>query len=305
MLYGNNDKEALGKFLDMIKQFYVAPEEEKNNLFLVAQDASGFRLNKWHIKEVTDFNLGLQYNDDFPKINGTIKDFIEEEGKSGLLILHGEKGTGKTTYIRHLISSYPGKKFVFIPANLIPMLGEPAFGNFLLSLQNSIIILEDCEGVIKSRKNTGSSSAVSLLLNLGDGLMSDDLGIKFICTFNADPGTIDEALMRKGRLACMYEFAPLSADKVSVLLPKVVNEKIDNYKKKLDEAADDTEKSERLQEKIDKNPLVGKLLGDAVISGADPAAVAAPGSPKVYQHGLAALHQFVVFLRMNVLSHSQ
>lgn len=252
VLYGNNDKEALGKFLDMIKQFYVAPEEEKNNLFLVAQDASGFRLNKWHIKEVTDFNLGLQYNDDFPKINGTIKDFIEEEGKSGLLILHGEKGTGKTTYIRHLISSYPGKKFVFIPANLIPMLGEPAFGNFLLSLQNSIIILEDCEGVIKSRKNTGSSSAVSLLLNLGDGLMSDDLGIKFICTFNADPGTIDEALMRKGRLACMYEFASLSADKVSVLLPKVVNEKIDNYKKKLDEAADDTEKSERLQEKIEK-----------------------------------------------------
>lgn len=252
VLYGNDDKEALGKFLDMVKQFYVAPEEEKNNLFLVAQDASGFRLNKWHIKEVADFNLELQYNDDFPKINGTIKDFIEEEGKSGLLILHGEKGTGKTTYIRHLISSYSGKKFIFIPANLIPMLGEPAFGNFLLSLQNSIIILEDCEGVIKSRKNTGSSSAVSLLLNLGDGLMSDDLGIKFICTFNADPGTIDEALMRKGRLACMYEFGALSVDKVEILLPKVVKNKIENYNKKIEEANGDDEKIARLQEKIDK-----------------------------------------------------
>jgi hypothetical protein len=252
VLYGNNDLEALGKFLDMIKPFYVAPEEEKNNLFLVAQDMSGFKLNKWHIKEVVDFNLGLQYNDDFPKANGTIKDFIEEEGKSGLLILHGEKGTGKTTYIRHLISSYPNKKFVFIPANLIPMLGEPSFGNFLLSLQNSIIILEDCEGVIKSRKNTGSSSAVSLLLNLGDGLMSDDLGIKFICTFNADPGTIDEALMRKGRLACMYEFAPLSSDKVAILLPKVVQEKIEGYEKKIAETTNDEDKVSRLQEKINK-----------------------------------------------------
>ena len=117
---------------------------------------------------------------------------------------------------------------------------------------NSIIILEDCEGVIKSRKNTGSSSAVSLLLNLGDGLMSDDLGIKFICTFNADPGTIDEALMRKGRLACMYEFAPLSSDKVAILLPKVVQEKIEGYEKKIAETTNDEDKVSRLQEKINK-----------------------------------------------------
>ena len=46
VLYGNEDKEALGKFIEPIRQFYVAPEEEKNNLFLVAQDMSGFKLNK-------------------------------------------------------------------------------------------------------------------------------------------------------------------------------------------------------------------------------------------------------------------
>jgi hypothetical protein len=132
------------------------------------------------------------------------------------------------------------------------MLGEPAFGDFLLTLQNSVIILEDCEGVIKSRKSHGSSSAVSLLLNLGDGLLSDDLGIKFICTFNADPGTIDEALMRKGRLACMYEFKALDSNKVAILLPKVINEKIETYNKKIEETTDDTEKVERLQNKISK-----------------------------------------------------
>lgn len=252
VLYGNDDKEALGKFIDMVKQFYVAPEEEQNNIFRVGQNAGGFNLVKGYIKEVTDFDIKLQYNDDFYQSHGIIKDFIEEEGKSGLMILHGEKGTGKTTYIRHLISSYPGKKFITIPANLIPMLGEPAFGDFLLTLQNSVIILEDCEGVIKSRKSHGSSSAVSLLLNLGDGLLSDDLGIKFICTFNADPGTIDEALMRKGRLACMYEFKALDSNKVAILLPKVINEKIETYNKKIEETTDDTEKVERLQNKISK-----------------------------------------------------
>ena len=107
VLYGNGNEQGLGKFVEKVKQFYVAPEEEKNNLFLVAQDMSGFKLNKWHIKEVVDFNLDLQYNEDFRENNALIKDFIEEDGKSGLLILHGEKGTGKTTYIRHLITSYP------------------------------------------------------------------------------------------------------------------------------------------------------------------------------------------------------
>lgn len=252
VLYGNDDKEALGKFIETIRQFYVAPEEEKNNLFLVAQDMSGFKLNKWHIKEVKDFDFNLQYNDDFPVANATIKDFIEEDGKSGLLILWGEKGTGKTTYIRHLISSYPNKKFVFIPSNLITMLGDPSFGNFLLSLQNSIIILEDCEAVIRSRKSNSSASAVSLLLNMGDGLMSDDLGIKFICTFNEEVTNIDEALMRKGRLACMYEFKKLTADKVGILLPEVVKNKIAEYEKKIEEAGDDTDKVNRINEKITK-----------------------------------------------------
>lgn len=252
VLYGNDDKEALGKFIEMVRQFYVAPEEEKNNLFLVAQDMSGFKLNKWHIKEVKDFDFNLQYNDDFPVANATIKDFIEEDGKSGLLILWGEKGTGKTTYIRHLISSYPNKKFVFIPSNLITMLGDPSFGNFLLSLQNSIIILEDCEAVIRSRKSNSSASAVSLLLNMGDGLMSDDLGIKFICTFNEEVTNIDEALMRKGRLACMYEFKKLTADKVGILLPEVVKNKIAEYEKKIEEAGDDTDKVNRINEKITK-----------------------------------------------------
>lgn len=252
VLYGNEDKEALGKFIELIRQFYVAPEEEKNNLFLVAQDMSGFKLNKWHIKEVKDFDFNLQYNDDFPVANATIKDFIEEDGKSGLLILWGEKGTGKTTYIRHLISSYPNKKFVFIPSNLITMLGDPSFGNFLLSLQNSIIILEDCEAVIRSRKSNSSASAVSLLLNMGDGLMSDDLGIKFICTFNEEVTNIDEALMRKGRLACMYEFKKLTADKVGILLPEVVKNKIAEYEKKIEEAGDDTDKVNRINEKITK-----------------------------------------------------
>ena len=42
--------------------------------------------------------------------------------------------------------------------------------------------------------------------------------IKFICTFNAPLKDIDEALLRKGRLAARYEFKDLTTDKVNQLI---------------------------------------------------------------------------------------
>ncbi|MBQ3946200.1 MAG: ATPase, partial [Alphaproteobacteria bacterium] len=61
-------------------------------------------------------------------------------------------------------------------------------------------------------------STVSTLLNMSDGLLSDGLGIKFICTFNENIPAIDEALLRKGRLVSKYEFKPLCVEKTTSLL---------------------------------------------------------------------------------------
>lgn len=224
ILFANGGEDKLKDFKEILYKFYTSPEEEKNNLYTIKQTSAGFGLNKLSVKEVEDFDIAKQYNDDFPHEEEKIKAFIEKEDKSGLVILHGEKGTGKTTYIRHLITSFPNRKFVFVPASLITLLGDPSFGTFLLSLANHVIILEDCENAIRDRKSTGTSSAVSLLLNMTDGLLSDDLGVKFICTFNEDVRNIDTALLRKGRLVSKYEFKALSVDKSNALLTELYEE---------------------------------------------------------------------------------
>ena len=100
----------------------------------------------------------------------------------------------------------------------MPLFGDPSFGSFLTSLNNDIIVLEDCENIIKDRKMGESASSVSLLLNMTDGILSDDLSMKFICTFNDDMKTIDPALLRKGRLVSKYEFTPLCVEKAEKLL---------------------------------------------------------------------------------------
>ena len=59
---------------------------------------------------------------------------------------------------------------------------------------------------------------INILLNLSDGLLSDALGIKFICTFNTDLKNIDPAVLRSGRLLAKYEFKKLTLDRVKSLV---------------------------------------------------------------------------------------
>lgn len=217
ILYRNDKADEFEKFLEMVLQFYVAPDNEENTYWRICSSANGYYLEKGHSKCPANFDVNKLYDDSFLAEDKKINEFIEAKETSGLVILHGEKGTGKSSYIKHLISSHPEKKFVFVPSAMIKLLGDTSFGSFLTSLSEHVIILEDCEGAIRNRA-TGDSAAVSLLLNMTDGILADDLNMKFICTFNEDMKDIDQALLRKGRCVSKYEFKPLCVEKASVLL---------------------------------------------------------------------------------------
>ena len=222
ILYDESSEEGLNWLMDIIKKNYKKKAGDDNNIWKIAMSNGSFTLLKSKVSECPGFDVRKQYNDDFLEEDAIISEFIAEDNKSGLVILHGEKGTGKTTYIRNLILNNKDKKFIFVPSNLVTMLGEPSFGAFIGKLTNSIMILEDCEGAIQSRKNgPASSSAVSLILNMTDGLLSDDLSMKFICTFNENTKNIDSALLRKGRLVSKYEFKPLCSEKTNKLLAEL------------------------------------------------------------------------------------
>ena len=224
VLYGENDMEAVEEFEAICRKHYTKPATKLNNIRLLRVTQTGYDLSDFEVDTVEDFCLEEQYNDDFIPEDEKISAFVKKE-KSGIIILHGEKGTGKSTYINHLINSNPEKQFVYFPSALVPLLGEPSFTDFFPRLKDSILILEDCEDALRSREAAGGNRAVNQLLNLSDGLLKS-LGIKFICTFNAPPEEIDEALLRKGRLFSKYEFRKLDAEKSSALLTKVYGKEI-------------------------------------------------------------------------------
>lgn len=207
-----NNFNKLFKYLTKVKR---SPKEQE--VKLVCYDGGGYYTVKSKINH-TKLDLDTHYNDDFMPVYEDIIKFLDKsERRSGLIVMNGSPGTGKSTFIRHLVSNHPNNYIIITPA-IASHLAAPEFMSFLLNNKDAVFIMEDCEQVIMDRESNTFGSAVAALLNMSDGLMSDIFNGKFICTFNADIKDVDKAVLRKGRCFANYEFKALSVDKSNKLL---------------------------------------------------------------------------------------
>lgn len=209
------------------------PEQRKKISLILTKPGGGYTLMDSDIKQMK-VNIDKHYNDDFKKADKTIKNFIEEEDTSGLVILNGVKGTGKTTYIRHLINS-SSRRFVYLTKEMASALTDPSFIAFLTELKGCVLVIEGCENLVSARNQGNQSTGISNLLNMCDGLLSDVFNIKIIATFNEDIRKVDSALLRKGRLIYRYEFSELDVEKTNALFKSL---KIDHVSDKAMTLAD-------------------------------------------------------------------
>ncbi len=216
LIYGPNITETERfEVIKLVDEFQIA--DSSSRVFHMIQQSSGYlELADFDVKPF-EVDIESHYNDDFQPIHSQILNSLKTKDKNGLILLHGKFGTGKTYYIRHLISNID-RKFIYFPSSMISSISSPEFLPFISRQPNSILILEDCESLLVHRENgLGNGSALSNLLNLGDGLLSDALSINVICTFNAGIKKIDDAILRKGRLLARYEFKELQLNKARSL----------------------------------------------------------------------------------------
>lgn len=199
----------------ILKNYRQEETHQKLNLLVNEPEMGGFHLEEFKLNN-TEFEIDLHYNNDFKIINEIITTKLSEEKSKGIVLLHGKPGTGKTSYIRHLVHELK-KKLIYIPSSLARRLGDPEFLPFLVNHTSSILIIEDAEDILQERHGDDSGTLANIL-NLGDGLLSDCLNIQIICTFNAPLTRIDKALLRKGRVIANYEFKPLTIEKSNKLL---------------------------------------------------------------------------------------
>jgi len=220
-LYNLTDIEAEQWILETNHQLRSEYGHQKMPSFkvLIAGDG-GFYTDDISTVDFQSVDITELYNEDFIEIDNLISESLQKT-QSGMVLLHGEPGTGKTTYIKHLICKFIDKEFIFIQNDFVKDLLKPSFVSFLLQNKNAILIIEDAEKVVISRENSMNDSVVSTILQLTDGLFSDFLNIKIICTFNTNIERIDKALLRKGRMIAKYKFLPLSPEKTAALAKKL------------------------------------------------------------------------------------
>jgi hypothetical protein len=202
--------------INYAKRFHKKEEDNDHDIHLVVP-AFGGGIETAKIKIAKPkLKLEHNYNDDLSVLHPILLKGLKQRRKAGLLLFYGEPGTGKSTYIRHLIHCIR-KKVIFISPSMAANLDAPELTKFLIENSNSVFVIEEAEDLIVSREKEKNSS-ISMLLNLTDGLLGQSLGIQFIATFNTNINNIDKALLRKGRLLGLYEFKPLSLEKSKKLI---------------------------------------------------------------------------------------
>ena len=139
---------------------------------------------------ISETDLELHYGDDFLPWN---RGFIGKLSNRahGISILRGSPGTGKTSYIRHLVATLAKThRFLFLPLKqMTNILNNPGSVSFWVGQRAAspkhklVVILEDAEHFLMPR-GLDNAPDVSDLLNAGDGLLGDFLQIHLLCTVN-------------------------------------------------------------------------------------------------------------------------
>jgi SpoVK/Ycf46/Vps4 family AAA+-type ATPase len=112
-----------------------------------------------------------------------------------------------------------------LPSAFVGVLSDPTFLQFAVEkLKGAVLCIEDAEDILKSR-DARPDSAVSNILNITDGVLGKISNLKVVCTLNNDV-SIDQALLRKGRLKLKYKFDKLNIDKANALAKKLGKEKV-------------------------------------------------------------------------------
>lgn len=219
VLYSN--RKDLDDALSLIKR---APESKKSGkIYLLCSMDGMLDLQKFKTR-LPDVNidLGMNYGPvaeaKFKKISS-----LMDSGKNGLILLSGNPGTGKSTFIK-MLSLQTSRKVIYLSSSSAEHLTNPEFLSFMMRHRESILLLEDAEKVLRSREEQ-DNSAISNLLNITDGILGDCLNILVIATFNMDREKIDSALVRKGRLLVEHHFELLPADMANKLLESMGSER--------------------------------------------------------------------------------
>jgi len=138
------------------------------------------------------------------------------DSQSNILLLIGPPGTGKTTFIRGLLTYAETSAYVTYDSDVLSK--DSVFARFIES-DCGVMVIEDSDNFLKAR--TDGNNMMHRFLNVGDGLVTTK-GKKMIFSTNLPSvRDIDPALIRPGRCFDIVKFDMLSKKDAEILAKKI------------------------------------------------------------------------------------
>lgn len=154
----------------------------------------------------------------YPWVERGVNNYIDEYLKAdeSVLILIGPPGTGKTSFIRHMILQAEASAQVTYEEKI--MSSDSLFANWIDS-NEQFMVLEDSDAFLAARSD--GNRMMHKFLNVSEGLITV-AGKKMIFSTNLpNIKDIDEALMRKGRCFGVLDFRALDFNESCAVLDEI------------------------------------------------------------------------------------
>jgi ATP-dependent 26S proteasome regulatory subunit len=229
-----NEEKGL-KLKNDLEPFFKQEGESQGRVKMLATSPNGVELID--IGRVDQELVQDNYEEEVQNAYEFIKEDLCTSTPSGrIILLDGEPGTGKSFFIRGLVSEIDAW-FVYVPAGMVGGLSGP---NMVKVLNNSdrgnddkklplILIVEDADTSLVKRAK-GDKNQLAELLNMSDGIFGELADIRIIASTNASRMEIDDAIVRPGRLSKHVHFDKLSAGQASGVYKRLTGNDLEDGK---------------------------------------------------------------------------
>lgn len=210
------NKKLIDATFKLSKRFFekVLPS---NKIFLLTYQSGMYKKQAFMIEKIEKDTLEF-YPKKIADSGEKIIELINTKSK-GIILFHGEKGCGKTTFIKYCVNNSK-KEFYYITGSNASNFSSSNFLEYIAKTsKQAVFIFEDMEFLLMSRETKGNS-LVSDILNASDGILSDVMSPLFIFTFNTNLKNIDSAFLRPGRLLFEQEFVKLTYEQAKKVADK-------------------------------------------------------------------------------------